>query len=54
MTSPETENTVRAYAGSLGKTVIQARDRAGFTVNMLLVPYLIGAIRMYEAGVASS
>jgi len=53
MTSPETERAARAYAGSLGKTVIQARDRAGFIVNMLLVPYLIGAIRMYEAGVAS-
>ena len=53
MTSPETERTARAYAGSLGKTVIQARDRAGFIVNMLLVPYLVGAIRMYEAGVAS-
>ena len=53
MTSPETERAARAYAGSLGKTVIQARDRAGFIVNMLLVPYLIGAIRMCEAGVAS-
>ena len=53
MTSTETETETRAYAESLGKTVIKARDRAGFIVNMLLVPYLIGAIRMYEAGVAS-
>jgi 3-hydroxybutyryl-CoA dehydrogenase len=53
MTSPETETATRSYAESLGKTVIKARDRAGFIVNMLLVPYLIGAIRMYEAGVAS-
>jgi 3-hydroxybutyryl-CoA dehydrogenase len=53
MTSSETETATRAYAESLGKTVIRARDRAGFIVNMLLVPYLIGAIRMYEAGVAS-
>jgi 3-hydroxybutyryl-CoA dehydrogenase len=53
MTSTETESTTRAYAESLGKTVITARDRAGFIVNMLLVPYLIGAIRMYESGVAS-
>ena len=53
MTSPESELTAREYAASLGKTVIQARDRAVFIVNMLLVPYLIGAIRMYEAGVAS-
>ena len=53
MTSPETERAAREYAESLGKAVIQAKDRAGFIVNMLLVPYLIGAIRMYEAGVAT-
>jgi 3-hydroxybutyryl-CoA dehydrogenase len=53
MTSPETETATKTYAESLGKTVIKARDRAGFIVNMLLVPYLIGAIRMYETGVAS-
>jgi 3-hydroxybutyryl-CoA dehydrogenase len=53
MTSTETETATKAYAESLGKTVIKARDRAGFIVNMLLVPYLIGAIRMYETGVAS-
>jgi 3-hydroxybutyryl-CoA dehydrogenase len=53
MTSSETTAAVRSYADSLGKSVIEAADRAGFIVNMLLVPYLIGAIRMYEAGVAS-
>lgn len=43
-----------AYAReTLGKTVIRAKDRGGFVVNMLLVPYLLGGIRMYEAGVAS-
>ena len=53
MTSPETETRALDYVESLGKTVIRARDRAGFIVNMLLVPYLLGAIRMLEAGVAS-
>lgn len=53
MTSSETTAAVRSYAESLGKSVIEAADRAGFIVNMLLVPYLIGAIRMYEAGVAT-
>jgi 3-hydroxybutyryl-CoA dehydrogenase len=53
MTSDETTEIVRTYAESLGKTVIQATDRAGFIVNMLLVPYLVGAIRMLEAGVAT-
>ena len=39
---------------TLGKSVIRAKDRGGFIVNMLLVPYLLGAVRMYEAGVASA
>ena len=39
---------------SLGKSVIRAKDRGGFIVNMLLVPYLLGAVRMYEAGVATA
>jgi 3-hydroxybutyryl-CoA dehydrogenase len=53
-TSDNTAATVRDYAESLGKTVIHAKDRAGFVVNMLLVPYMLGAIRMYEAGLASA
>jgi 3-hydroxybutyryl-CoA dehydrogenase len=53
-TSEDTKQTVRGYAEDLGKTVIQAKDRAGFVVNMLLVPYLLAAIRMFEAGVASA
>jgi 3-hydroxybutyryl-CoA dehydrogenase len=38
---------------TLGKTVVHAKDRAGFIVNMLLCPYIIDAIRMYETGFAS-
>jgi 3-hydroxybutyryl-CoA dehydrogenase len=38
----------------LGKQVINAHDRSGFVVNALLVPYLIGAIRMVESGYASA
>ena len=53
ISSPEIETRAEAYAQSLGKTVIRAKDRAGFIVNMLLVPYMLGAIRMYEAGVAT-
>lgn len=37
----------------LGKHPIQARDRSGFVVNALLVPYLLSAIRMLENGIAS-
>lgn len=53
MTAPEVSKKARAYAEGVGKTVIEARDRAGFIVNMLLVPYLLGAIRMLEAGFAT-
>lgn len=53
-TAPDVRDTARTYAESLGKTVILAKDRAGFVVNMLLVPYLLSAIRMYEAGVATA
>jgi 3-hydroxybutyryl-CoA dehydrogenase len=52
-TSDETLAAARAFGESLGKRVIVAKDRAGFIVNMLLVPYLLEAIRMYESGFAS-
>lgn len=53
MSDADTENRAQTYAEAVGKTVIRAQDRAGFIVNMLLVPYWLGAIRMYEAGIAS-
>ncbi len=52
-TSDETLETARAFAHSLDKRVIVAKDRAGFIVNLLLVPYLLGAVQMYEQGFAS-
>lgn len=54
LTDESTAETAARYAESLGKTVIRAKDRAGFIVNMLLIPYMIGAVRMYEAGFASA
>ena len=42
------------FAGTvLGKQVVRCTDRSGFVVNFLLVPYLLSAIRMVEAGVAT-
>lgn len=38
----------------LGKQAIRAQDRAGFIVNALLIPYLLAAIRMVEAGTATA
>ncbi len=54
-TDPAVVEAVTALATDvLGKTVVAAKDRAGFVVNMLLVPYLLGAMRMYEDGHASA
>jgi 3-hydroxybutyryl-CoA dehydrogenase len=39
---------------SLGKQPIRCKDRAGFVVNALLVPYLLSAVRMMESGFASA
>ncbi|HET6831945.1 MAG TPA: 3-hydroxybutyryl-CoA dehydrogenase [Solirubrobacterales bacterium] len=38
---------------ALGKTVVHAKDKTGFIVNRLLVPYMLDAIRAYEEGVGS-
>src|SRR5690606_41519745 len=54
LTGEETAKRAEAFASEvLGKTVIKAPDRAGFVVNALLVPYLLSAIRMVEAGHAT-
>ena len=53
LTSDETIATIRTAAAALGKTVVLARDTPGFIVNLLLIPYLLDAIRAYEHGVAS-
>jgi 3-hydroxybutyryl-CoA dehydrogenase len=49
-----TERARRFAAEQLGKDPISAPDRAGFTVNALLIPYLLSAIRMFEQGLASA
>lgn len=52
-TSDETVEFARAFGAVLGKAAVLSRDRAGFIVNMLLIPYLNGAVRMLEEGFAS-
>jgi 3-hydroxybutyryl-CoA dehydrogenase len=37
----------------LGKTCVHARDKTGFIVNRLLVPYMLDAIRAQEEGVGA-
>jgi len=52
-TSDETVSTLRAFVQKLGKTPVVSKDVPGFIVNRLLVPYLLGAIRVLEQGVAT-
>jgi 3-hydroxybutyryl-CoA dehydrogenase len=40
-----------AFARRVGKEPIVSRDRSGFIVNLLLVPYLLDAVRALERGV---
>jgi 3-hydroxybutyryl-CoA dehydrogenase len=54
VTSDEAVARTEEFAGGLlGKKVVRCGDRSGFIVNALLVPYLLSAIRMAEAGVAT-
>ncbi|TMK45961.1 MAG: 3-hydroxybutyryl-CoA dehydrogenase [Actinobacteria bacterium] len=52
-TSDETVEFARAFGVVLGKTTVLSKDRAGFIVNMLLIPYLNGAVRMLDEGFAT-
>lgn len=45
--------TERFASDVLGKQVVRCSDRSGFVVNALLVPYLLAAVRMVEAGFAT-
>jgi 3-hydroxybutyryl-CoA dehydrogenase len=53
MTSAETIETVKKWGATLGKTVVVAPDVGGFIVTRLFTPFLLGAVRMLEAGIAS-
>jgi 3-hydroxybutyryl-CoA dehydrogenase len=48
------QRVVDFITGVVGKQVVQAKDRAGFVVNALLVPFMLSAIRMLEAGLATA
>ncbi len=52
-TSEQTLKVGFEVGEKLGKTVVHAKDKTGFIVNRLLVPYMLDAIRAYEEGVGS-
>lgn len=53
LTSDETLATAQEIGARLGKTTVLTKDSPGFIVNRLLIPYIIDAIKLYEAGLAS-
>ena len=52
-TSDETMQRARDFGAALGKETVESKDRPGFIVNRLLIPYVLDAIRLLEEGVAS-
>jgi 3-hydroxybutyryl-CoA dehydrogenase len=52
-TSEQTFRAAYDFAKKLGKEPIAAKDNSGFVVNLLLVPYMLDAIRQLERGVAT-
>lgn len=52
-TAEETVALGRALGERLNKIVVLSKDRPGFIVNRLLIPYLLDAIRLLEEGVAT-
>jgi 3-hydroxybutyryl-CoA dehydrogenase len=53
MTSQETIDAVKQWGATLGKTVVVAPDVGGFIVTRLFTPFLLGAVKMLEAGIAT-
>ena len=52
-TSPSTLTRATGFVEEIGKRPIETKDRSGFIVNMLLIPYLMAAVRMHAEGFAS-
>lgn len=52
-TSAETFEAALEFVRRLGKEPVAARDRSGFIVNLLLVPYLLDAVRALERSAGS-
>jgi 3-hydroxybutyryl-CoA dehydrogenase len=50
----ETLDALEAFAEGIGKQPVRTRDRPGFLVNRLLMPYLNQVARAYDEGLASA
>ena len=55
LTAADTTERARIFVEqTLGKHAIKCRDRSGFVVNALLIPFVLAAIRMVESGFATA
>ncbi len=52
-TSEDVVLAAEDFARRVGKHAIRSKDRAGFLVNALLIPYLVAAVRRYDDGLAT-
>ncbi len=52
-TSDDTYNLIVQFLESLGKTPVTTKDWPGFIVNYILFPYLVAALKAYQAGLGS-
>ncbi|MCO5316659.1 MAG: 3-hydroxybutyryl-CoA dehydrogenase [Solirubrobacterales bacterium] len=52
-TSDETMEAGLEFGQKLGKLTVRTKDKAGFIVNRLLVPYLLDGIRGLEEGIGT-
>ena len=50
LTSEAAVDTAVALVQRIGKLPVVVRDRPGFLVNRILLPYLLEAVRLFEAG----
>ncbi len=53
LTGDDTLEFAKSFGASVGKTTIVAKDTPGFIVNLLLIPFLLDAIRALESGKAT-
>jgi 3-hydroxybutyryl-CoA dehydrogenase len=53
-TAPETTAALEAFARRIGKEPVVTKDRPGFLVNRLLMPYLNQVVQDYDDGLASA
>ncbi|MFN8583934.1 MAG: 3-hydroxyacyl-CoA dehydrogenase family protein [Dehalococcoidia bacterium] len=53
-TSAATVEAARAFCESIDRVIVFAKDRPGFIVNRLLIPFILDAIRLVDHGIASA